>query len=252
MAIPVQNVRFAGPPGHAGQQHARQPTDGAGSAGVRGAHRRCAQTAEASELVHGSAHIRGVRQRREGAVACVLALCLIGHPMAVRTQNCPHDYIAWPREQCTQRCPAAFKCSYDASRTVTRYQADYCCLCVSDGQGNYEAFMCAGSAKPRPAGRQVPCRAPADHSRRGKQGRRWTDKAACAVQVPYNATISDQQRAVTVHVPSGGAVLTSYVHLSADLLRNWGQDPFTYLEVEVGKFYTVSALAHLLDKFTAC
>ena len=176
MAIPVQNVRFAGPPGHAGQQHARQPTDGAGSAGVRGAHRRCAQTAEASELVHGSAHIRGVRQRREGAVACVLALCLIGLPMAVRTQNCPHDYIAWPREQCTQRCPAAFKCSYDASRTVTRYQADYCCLCVSDGQGNYEAFMCAGSAKPRPAGRQVPCRAPADHSRRGKQGRRWTDK----------------------------------------------------------------------------
>jgi hypothetical protein len=77
-------------------------------------------------------------------------------------------------------------------------------------------------------------------------------RAACAVQVPYNATISDQQRAVTVHVPSGGAVLTSYVHLSADLLRNWGQDPFTYLEVEVGKFYTVSALAHVLDKFTAC
>ena len=180
----------------------------------------------------------------------MLALCLIGLPIAVRAQNCQRDYIAWPREQCTQRCPAAVKCSYDTDRTVTRYQADYCCLCVSDGQGTYEAFMCAGSASPRPANRQVPCRAQS-HARVNHSRRRWTDKGCASGQVPYNATIREQQRAVTVHVPSGGAVLTSYVHLSAGLLRSSGEDPFTYLEVKVGKFYLVSAPAHLLDEFTA-
>ena len=174
-------MRCAGPSGHAGQQHARQPPDGAGSADGRGAHRRC-------ELVHGNAHmqtggarLRGVRRRREGVVGWVITMCLIGLPIAVRAQNCQQDYIAWPREQCTQRCPAAVKCSYDTDRTVTRYQADYCCLCVSDGQGEYEAFMCAGSASPRPANRQVPCRAPADHYQaRGKQSRRRCTDKGCA------------------------------------------------------------------------
>ena len=181
MAKPEEGVRCAGPAGHAGQQHARQPPDGAGSADGRGAHRRC-------ELVHGNAHmqtggarLRGVRRRREGVVGWVIAMCLIGLPIAVRAQNCQQDYIAWPREQCTQRCPAAVKCSYDTDRTVTRYQADYCCLCVSDGQGEYEAFMCAGSASPRPANRQVPCRAPADHYQaRGKQSRRRCTDKGCA------------------------------------------------------------------------
>ena len=52
------------------------------------------------------------------------------------------------------------------------------------------------------------------------------------MQVPYNATIDQQEQPVLVRVPEGDAVPTLYVHLSSALIRDW-KDPMTYLEVKV-------------------
>ncbi len=97
------------------------------------------------------------RQRHGRRGGAARGGCLVGLP-AARAQFCEHDYIAWPREQCTLPCPVEMKCSYNSVRTVKRYAADYCCLCNGDGQGRYWASMCPGSARPPPAARQVPPR----------------------------------------------------------------------------------------------
>ena len=115
----------------------------------------------------------GARQRRDGQAGSgercsphvatlarawkwVLVLCFAALPSALM-QQCAPEYIAFPREQCTEPCPApdSARCGYDTTMYVERGDTSYCCLCVPSGQGQYQPFLCPGSAQPRPASPKV-------------------------------------------------------------------------------------------------
>ena len=57
-------------------------------------------------------------------------------------------------------------------------------------------------------------------------------------QVPINGSIDAQHASVTVHVPEGDDVLTSYVRITPD--QSLWNDPFSYLEVSVTAVATPS------------
>ena len=126
-----------------------------------GAHRRASCACQDQLLVaripeHSQRRRRRICRQQLGVQQCVIVLYLMGIS-PVLMQQCEHDYISWPREQCTQPCPATenVQCGYDTAAKVTRYQSDYCCLCVAIDGGAFKPFLCPGSANPSPATRQV-------------------------------------------------------------------------------------------------
>lgn len=85
-------------------------------------------------------------------VACLAFLHVVGG----LSSQCSQDYIAWPQEQCTLPCPEQqVRCGYDTTIPVTRYQSEYCCLCIPSDAGTYKPFLCAGSAWPQPTPAEV-------------------------------------------------------------------------------------------------
>lgn len=124
----------------------------------------CEQSSWAHQRWGGSRSKSGHTLAR--AWKCVLVLCFAGLPSALM-QQCSPEYIAFPKHQCTEPCPApeSARCGYDTTIYVDRGGTDYCCLCVPSGQGQYQPFLCPGSAQPRPASPKV--------SGAGKPGRHF-------------------------------------------------------------------------------